>query len=65
MWESPQVSLLQHATFLSLASKTAVLNADLKKNQNTVTQLWRSKTGRAPDPLNELRILEIGTAGWV
>jgi nucleoporin p58/p45 len=44
----------QHATFISLASKTAALDADLKKIKALYTQLWRSKTGSMRDPFNDL-----------
>lgn len=51
----------QHATFLSLAGKTAALDADLQKIKTLYTQLWRSKTGSVRDPFNELdRMLESG-----
>jgi len=44
----------QHATFISLASKTAALDAELKKIKALYTQLWRSKTGSMRDPFNDL-----------
>ncbi|KAK0193818.1 hypothetical protein F5146DRAFT_1032678 [Armillaria mellea] len=44
----------QHATFLALASKTAVLDAELQKIKGLYTQLWRSRTGSVRDPFNEL-----------
>ncbi|KAG5728862.1 Nucleoporin nup45 [Termitomyces sp. T112] len=44
----------QHATFLSLASKTAALDAEFQKIKVFVTQLWRAKTGSVRDPFNEL-----------
>jgi nucleoporin p58/p45 len=51
----------QHATFLSLAGKTAALDADLHKIKTLYTQLWRAKTGSVRDPFNELdRTLEAG-----
>ncbi|KAK0204823.1 hypothetical protein DFS33DRAFT_1323058 [Desarmillaria ectypa] len=45
---------VQHATFLALASKTAVLDAELQKIKGLYTQLWRSRTGSVRDPFNEL-----------
>ncbi|KAK0469733.1 uncharacterized protein EV420DRAFT_59972 [Desarmillaria tabescens] len=45
---------VQHATFLALASKTAVLDAELQKIKVLYTQLWRSRTGSVRDPFNEL-----------
>ncbi|KAF9456748.1 hypothetical protein BDZ94DRAFT_1203868 [Collybia nuda] len=51
----------QHATFLSLAGKTATLDTDLQKIKMLYTQLWRAKTGSVRDPFNELdRTLETG-----
>ncbi|KAG6862474.1 hypothetical protein C0995_000020 [Termitomyces sp. Mi166 len=44
----------QHATFLSLASKTAALDVEFQKIKVFVTQLWRAKTGSVRDPFNEL-----------
>lgn len=44
----------QHATFISLASKTAALDAELQKIKTIYTQLWRSKTGSMRDPFNDL-----------
>ncbi|KII85094.1 hypothetical protein PLICRDRAFT_94672 [Plicaturopsis crispa FD-325 SS-3] len=44
----------QHATFISLASKTAALDADLQKIKALYTQLWRQKTGSVRDPFNDL-----------
>ncbi|KAI0696902.1 hypothetical protein BC835DRAFT_1340107 [Cytidiella melzeri] len=44
----------QHAIFVSLASKTAVLDAELQKIKTLYTQLWRAKTGSRRDPFNEL-----------
>ncbi|KZP31766.1 hypothetical protein FIBSPDRAFT_724031, partial [Athelia psychrophila] len=44
----------QHATFILLASKTATLDADLKKIKALYTQLWRTKTGSMRDPFNDL-----------
>ncbi|KAG6900820.1 hypothetical protein C0993_000139 [Termitomyces sp. T159_Od127] len=44
----------QHATFLSLASKTAALDAEFQKIKVFVTQIWRAKTGSVRDPFNEL-----------
>ncbi|KAG7451265.1 uncharacterized protein BT62DRAFT_926923 [Guyanagaster necrorhizus] len=45
---------VQHATFLALASKTAVLDAELQKIKGLYIQLWRSRTGSVRDPFNEL-----------
>ena len=44
----------QHSSFLALASKTAVLDAELQKIKGLYTQLWRQKTGSVRDPFNEL-----------
>ncbi|KAF8917263.1 hypothetical protein CPB85DRAFT_1480564 [Mucidula mucida] len=44
----------QHSLFLALASKTAVLDAELQKIKGLYTQLWRTKTGSVRDPFNEL-----------
>ncbi|KAF9041966.1 hypothetical protein BDZ89DRAFT_981045 [Hymenopellis radicata] len=44
----------QHSIFLALASKTAVLDAELQKIKGLYTQLWRTKTGSVRDPFNEL-----------
>jgi len=44
----------QHETFLSLANKTAALDAELQKIKTLYTQLWRAKTGSVRDPFNEL-----------
>ncbi|KAF7976617.1 hypothetical protein HWV62_6128 [Athelia sp. TMB] len=44
----------QHATFINLASKTAYLDAELKKIKTLYTQLWRAKTGSMRDPFNDL-----------
>ncbi|KAF9453500.1 hypothetical protein P691DRAFT_800758 [Macrolepiota fuliginosa MF-IS2] len=43
----------QNATFLSLASKTAALEAELQKVKALYTQLWRAKTGSVRDPFND------------
>lgn len=44
----------QHTTFITLASKTAALDAELQKIKVLYTQLWRSKTGSMRDPFNDL-----------
>ncbi|KAG6812371.1 hypothetical protein H0H92_003182 [Tricholoma furcatifolium] len=44
----------QHATFISLASKTAALDTEFQKIKTFITQLWRAKTGSVRDPFNEL-----------
>jgi nucleoporin p58/p45 len=44
----------QHATFISLANKTALVDAELQKIKTIYTQLWRSKTGSMRDPFNPL-----------
>ena len=44
---------VQHGTFLSLASKTAAVDAELQKIKAVYTQLWRSKTGSVRDPFND------------
>lgn len=51
----------QHATFLSLAAKTAALDADLQKVKAVYTQLWRAQTGSVRDPFNDIdRAVEKG-----
>ncbi|TFK49933.1 hypothetical protein OE88DRAFT_1661350 [Heliocybe sulcata] len=42
----------QHATFMSLANKTADLHAELQKIKAIYTQLWRAKTGSMRDPFD-------------
>ncbi|KAL0065246.1 Nucleoporin nup49/NSP49 (Nuclear pore protein nup49/NSP49) [Marasmius tenuissimus] len=42
----------QHATFLSLAGRTATLDADLQKIKAIYTQLWRARTGSVRDPFD-------------
>ena len=44
----------QHAAFITLASKTAALDAELQKIKALYTQLWRAKTGSMRDPFNDL-----------
>ena len=44
----------QHATFIALANKTAVIDAELQKIKVLYTQLWRARTGSMRDPFNEL-----------
>ena len=44
---------VQHGTFLSLASKTAAVDAELQKIKALYTQQWRSKTGSVRDPFND------------
>jgi len=44
----------QHATFVALANKTAVIDAELQKIKALYTQLWRARTGSMRDPFNEL-----------
>ena len=44
----------QHATFVALANKTAVIDAELQKIKVLYTQLWRGRTGSMRDPFNEL-----------
>jgi len=44
----------QHATFVYLANKTAVIDAELQKIKALYRQLWRAKTGSMRDPFNEL-----------
>ncbi|KAG9314825.1 hypothetical protein JVU11DRAFT_3918 [Chiua virens] len=44
----------QHATFVSLAAKTAAADAELQKVKALYTQLWRAKTGSMRDPFNDL-----------
>ncbi|KAF9223899.1 hypothetical protein BS17DRAFT_781372 [Gyrodon lividus] len=44
----------QHAIFVSLAAKTAAVDAELQKVKTLYTQLWRTKTGSMRDPFNDL-----------
>jgi nucleoporin p58/p45 len=44
----------QHAAFIALANKTALLDNELQKIKALHTQLWRAKTGSTRDPFNEL-----------
>ncbi|KAG6916060.1 hypothetical protein DXG01_008633 [Tephrocybe rancida] len=44
----------QHTTFLSLANKTAALDAEFQKIKTFYTQLYRAKTGSVRDPFNVL-----------
>lgn len=44
----------QHAIFLSLAAKTATVDAELQKIKALYTQLWRAKTGSMRDPFSDL-----------
>ena len=44
----------QHATFVALANKTALVDAELQKIKTLYTQLWRARTGSMRDPFNEL-----------
>ncbi|KAF8838064.1 hypothetical protein BDN67DRAFT_1070997 [Paxillus ammoniavirescens] len=44
----------QHAIFISLAAKTAAVDAELQKVKALYTQLWRAKTGSMRDPFNDL-----------
>ncbi|KIK24076.1 hypothetical protein PISMIDRAFT_678578 [Pisolithus microcarpus 441] len=44
----------QHAVFVSLAAKTATVDAELQKLKALYTQLWRAKTGSVRDPFNDL-----------
>ncbi|KAI0636043.1 hypothetical protein C8Q77DRAFT_1155762 [Trametes polyzona] len=54
----------QHATFMALAAKAAVLDAELQKLRTLYTQLWRAKTGSMRDPFNELdRGSDVGQLG--
>jgi len=45
---------VQYATFVALANKTAVVDAELQKIKTLYTQLWRTRTGSMRDPFNEL-----------
>ncbi|EIN10028.1 hypothetical protein PUNSTDRAFT_120246 [Punctularia strigosozonata HHB-11173 SS5] len=40
----------QHATFIALANKTAILDAELQRLKQAYTQLWRARTGSMRDP---------------
>ncbi|KAF5340122.1 hypothetical protein D9758_013167 [Tetrapyrgos nigripes] len=53
----------QHATFLSLAAKTATLDAELQKIKALYTQLWRARTGSVRDPFEGNGMDEDGTGG--
>ena len=44
----------QHGIFVSLAGKTAAVDAELQKVKALYTQLWRAKTGSMRDPFNDL-----------
>ena len=44
----------QYATFISLASKTAAVDAELQKIKALYTQLWRAKTGSVRDPFGDV-----------
>jgi len=44
----------QHMTFITLASRTAAVDAELQKVKTLYTQLWRAKTGSVRDPFHEL-----------
>jgi len=44
----------QNVSFVALANKIAVLDADLQKLKALYTQLWRAKTGSMRDPFNQL-----------
>lgn len=44
----------QHAIFVSLAARTAAVDAEVQKVKALYTQLWRAKTGSMRDPFNEL-----------
>ncbi|TCD63200.1 hypothetical protein EIP91_005839 [Steccherinum ochraceum] len=44
----------QHTTFITLASRTAAVDAELQKVKTLYTQLWRAKTGSVRDPFNDL-----------
>ncbi|KAJ3554713.1 hypothetical protein NM688_g2963 [Phlebia brevispora] len=50
----------QHATFITLAAKTAAVDAEIQKIKALYTQLWRAKTGSMRDPFNDL---DRGTGG--
>ncbi|KAL4064460.1 hypothetical protein J3A83DRAFT_4167783 [Scleroderma citrinum] len=50
----------QHAVSVSLAAKTATVDAELQKLKSLYTQLWRTKTGSVRDPFNDL---DRGTGG--
>ncbi|KAJ3996854.1 hypothetical protein F5050DRAFT_1516228 [Lentinula boryana] len=50
----------QHATFVSLASKTATLDAELQKIKTLYTQLWRARTGSVRDPFDTVGVNESG-----
>lgn len=44
----------QNAIFVSLAAKTAAVDAELQKIKALYAQLWRAKTGSVRDPFNDL-----------
>jgi nucleoporin p58/p45 len=44
----------QNSTFIALAGKTAELDAELQKIKAVYRELWRTHTGSARDPFNEI-----------
>ncbi|KAF9234222.1 hypothetical protein BU15DRAFT_79244 [Melanogaster broomeanus] len=44
----------QHAIFVSLAAKTAAVDAEVQKVKALYTQLWRANTGSMRDPFNDI-----------
>ncbi|KAF8559098.1 hypothetical protein OG21DRAFT_1480958 [Imleria badia] len=53
----------QHAIFMSLAAKTAAVDAELQKVKVLYTQLWCAKTGSMRDPFNDLDRVSDGDFG--
>jgi nucleoporin p58/p45 len=53
----------QHAIFVSLAAKTAAVDAELQKVKMLYTQLWRAKTGSVRNPFNDLDRVSGGDFG--
>jgi nucleoporin p58/p45 len=44
----------QYATFITLAGRTAAVDAELQKIKTVYTQLWRAKTGSVRDPFGDV-----------
>lgn len=44
----------QHQTFVTLAGKTAAVEAEMQKIKAFYTQTWRAKTGSVRDPFNDV-----------
>jgi nucleoporin p58/p45 len=44
----------QHQTFVTLAGKTAAVEAEMQKIKAFYTQAWRARTGSVRDPFNDV-----------